>query len=54
VSKVYLVVDPPHLPKIWRAADLVDAAQYPLLACVLNWKARPLARPLGLGVPRGF
>ena len=36
--KVYLVVDPPHLPAIWKNADLVPA-EYPLLALVLNWKA---------------
>ncbi|KAJ8612539.1 hypothetical protein CTAYLR_003710 [Chrysophaeum taylorii] len=34
--KVYVVLDPPHLPNIWRSADLV-ANRW--LALVLNWKA---------------
>lgn len=34
--KVYVVLDPPHLPNIWRNADLVSN---PYLAKILNWKA---------------
>lgn len=34
--KVYVVLDPPHLPDIWRKANLVAN---PYLALLLNWKA---------------
>uniref|UniRef100_A0A7S3JS29 Membrane transporter protein n=1 Tax=Aureoumbra lagunensis TaxID=44058 RepID=A0A7S3JS29_9STRA len=34
--KVYIVLDPPHLPEIWHSADLVTNK---FLALLLNWKA---------------
>jgi len=46
--KVYLVLDPPHLPRIWRDADLVSNKY---LALVLNWKALVL---LGAGFLGGI
>lgn len=35
--KVYLVMDPPQIPQIWRSADLVPSV--PALGYILNWKA---------------
>ena len=46
--QVYLVLDPPHLPRIWRDADLVSN---PYLAILFNWKALTL---LGAGFLGGI
>lgn len=46
--KVYVVLDPPHLPNIWRKADLVSNR---FLALLLNWKALIL---LGAGFLGGI
>ncbi|KAJ1460410.1 sulfite exporter TauE/SafE-domain-containing protein [Pelagophyceae sp. CCMP2097] len=44
--RVYVEMDPPHLPRVWRNADLVDS---PYLSWILNWKALVLVAAGFLG-----